>query len=253
MLCCWSHQRQTVADRELAGRVLGGFLSKTLSSSQLDTLRVRWPDIDVPCECAKRDAGECKALTKGAASIRDAHNHLSDGAACVRVQLENFFPLSKCAAGSTYVSEYLRQLAICIEDNSQSWGNAEWQKSSYALLQGAHRHRRIDEEVRASLTADVQRNKKRNLSHACGSVPGADNCMSLRMMRDNCKAYLHTSLLAFQPLRAGTISVAFDGARLGKPAREFYIGIVSDCSSNVSVVGTPQVPPVCALQQLEQP
>lgn len=146
-----------------------------------------------------------------------------------------------CDAIRQYLSEKLQQLAKVIDDGVEEWGNLRWQKTAAAChLTSAGKRRRVDPRLREwVLQKSVQTGDFSSTHSANQALDSSGSGSSLL----DWKAVELASMRA--PMHLGfagcmSISVAFEGIRIGNPSKEYIIIAASDLGQLRHCVLPPQ-------------
>ena len=136
------------------------------------------------------------------------------------------------------MSDVLKALSLAVDERATEWGEQAWQKGVHAAVPGPSKRRRIDPHVKAWVVQEaVQQGQQHSSSAAANALePGVG--AGQRQWREkemSCvRAAMHLSFANPQSL-----SVCWDGMRLGNPAKEYLLAAVSG-PGNVHAVLPPQ-------------
>ena len=235
LLLQWSENRRSKEDQERSSLVMRLVLEKCVRaqtnlgmleiSAEIAQMCAAEPFQDERCACVQR------FLSQSAAAEATWHEKIWR-------QLQELFAARKCAALATHMSDVLKALSLAVDERATEWGEQAWQKGVHAAVPGPSKRRRIDPHVKAWVVQEaVQQGQQHSSSAAANALePGVG--AGQRQWREkemSCvRAAMHLSFANPQSL-----SLCWDGMRLGNPAKEYLLAAVSG-PGNVHAVLPPQ-------------
>lgn len=237
---CYERKR-AIADRQKAGLIAKLLLESCVHADAVGAdARVPQPSTAVLCQKEPVESGLCscaqKALAKG---IMPDPAGASPQAFAFEVLLHAFRARS-CDALKRWTRDLAEQLAAQIDAHVANWGDFEWHRSSAAVLQSRARPRRVDPHARAYVLSEgVRQGQVATVGQAANSMHSVDGSTAVKWREGEMCAYRACCMLA---LRSSPIlCLAFDAARVGRPAKDILVAVLSAPLENRHCVLPPQV------------
>eukprot|EP00971_Amphidinium_carterae_P290921 5777108-Amphidinium_carterae.1 len=202
------------------------------------------------CSCNPYGHEQCSRLRQ----CRQRFLEIGDLHACHRLAeaLPLLHTFVQCGCVASLGRAVIHAIAENVDSRVAEWGDKSWTSTKHAVLEGPQRKRNLDEEIRVEARKKLQRGAERDIGDASSKVPGLYHTAQYAHMRQNCLEYKVSGLSSFKPLANDSITVTIDGAKLGKPAKEYLLGMACSCSTDVFAMLVPQVTPLCEQQLMEQ-
>lgn len=189
------------------------------------------PKVDGFCACLQRASSEGSRLVRGEQSPQNHQMNV----------LRYLFELRECRALREWASLLVKRLSAVVDMSVRDWGDFHWHQTPAAACKGLMRGRRVDQHAKMLvLESAVQDGKTATLGQAAKAMYSVRSGQAVKWCALEMAAYRATCLLTFS--RSQTLAIAFDAARIGKPAKELIVGILSDPLANKHCVLPPQVP-----------
>lgn len=116
---------------------------------------------------------------------------------------------------------------------------------------GPKKRRRIDEHMKEAIVTQVKQQRLAANAPSWARATGKANPKSMHRVRDEyLGAYHYAARQAFADCT--TVKLALDGARLGEPQEEYFIGVVENCETSLAAWAPPAVPWVGRASPLER-
>ena len=136
-----------------------------------------------------------------------------------------------CDAVAAFAGRAFCVIAEHVDARVDEWWGPNWFKSSDAVLMGRSKKRRVDQHIREWCVAEALLSREqKSVASALRSVGnfGKNQPYALRdEMLSAMRCDAHMSLAESQ-----VVSLVWDGARFGNPAREFVLASLSDLAKN---------------------
>ena len=233
--------RKSPADKFLVERVFAGFLEATLPATKATEVLSLAPPDDVLQRCLQEPfrEGQCRCLCGALSEARRAKSRgvFLDVVALILV-LRRTWPCDTCQAWMALLAGII---AAAIDDNVEAWGDFTWVRTEAAMVQGCgSKRRRMDAHVKKYVVESaVKKLKASTPAAAVKQLESVPPSAAGRWVTEDMCQFRATLLLSFA--EPGTVAVAFDMARLGKPAREYMMTLASMPRKEVHAVLAPQV------------
>ena len=247
LLSFWPIRRRSLAIREQVTSVGGMFLGQTLGHSELQPLL----DMHIPegaksvCEHTGDGSHVCDCLQ--AALLHSAAPSLAKlfPHEFVHQKLLLLARTCPCAGATAWLRSLIFEVASRIDASVALWGDSKWHKSDLARLSGqsgqasAAKRRRADFHVKqVALVSSLQSGKATSTGQSVRALEDVDSAKGIRWRQVEMAAYRSSTVMSF----GGSLSfgVAIDATRLGKPAREVLMGVITNNERQLHAVLPPQ-------------
>lgn len=241
LLAWWSVKRKEVVAREQCAQVLRLFVERTVAAESIVGEMLTWslgarhmqecrnlPIVDNMCSCMHGFLGKPKPDMQSMSPQE-----------FLAAKLRCLMPLAvHCSAARSWLASMVVSLAELVEQGMSQWGDFSWHTSSEALLRTAKRRRRADPHVKMMVaqTGDATHG---SASAACVALDGVDRSVGLRWVQQEMAAFRAACFMSFG--ESQQLALCCDASRVGKPAREFLVGCLSDLRVGRHCVLPPQV------------
>eukprot|EP00971_Amphidinium_carterae_P339323 6477055-Amphidinium_carterae.3 len=222
LLAHMSGTKRSLAGRSTCSCLLHAFVSRCCPSDSAVGAAQVMPDLICRSTCAEGVdiEGHCEHLRELLESRTG-----DTPQAKVSNMLLHLLPLSECAAVRAFGVEQLNGLGTAIDSNAALYGEFDYHKTSAAFVQGPKKRRRCDEHTRAWATRAMSSGQHQTHAEATRALSQVPKQTGLRWTRDELSLYRTSCHLLFRPMSG--LGLVLDASRIGKPAKELLVSIVS--------------------------
>ena len=238
--------RKAVTVRKQLFDVGLSFLRVTMRAADLASVGSQSPPVPYLEQCTAvplNHAGQCFCVQEFLlAHARVLRGTEHEGQAYHLLLLLQVLSKHTCCPGlRAWFLDLLIDIAAYVDDNVEAWGDFSWHKTDQAHLAGTGRkRRRVDPHVRQWAVQDsLQAGEQSNVTNATKSLHHVDSSNGIRWLQEEMAAYRCSTMLGLS--KAQQIGIALDGARIGRPAREFLALVACDLATLRHAVLPPQV------------
>lgn len=242
--CC--ERKRTIESRQTAALCAQLLLEKCVHADACG-LDMRMPQASAAALCQEQlvQGGLCscvqKALAKG---VMPDPGGASPQAFAFELLL-HAFRLRSCDALKRWARDLVKQLAAQIDANVAGWGDFEWHRSSSAVLQARRRPRPVDPHAKAYVLSEgVRQGQVSTIGQAANSMHAVDGSTAVKWREGEMCAYRASCMMALRS--SPTLCLAFDAARVGRPAKDMLVTVLSAPHENRHCVLPTQVFSRCA-------
>jgi hypothetical protein len=221
--------------------MLGSVLEKCLSIADADFIK----PFDLSDECKQKCNEEpVQAMSCACVQMFLADNVVAKGSGTVRTFLRKalaaLYDARTCGAIVAQLRAVVVEICRATDTTAHMWAELNWHRSEAAQCAGNKKKApRVDPHVkRFCLQGSAEKGLTTTIGQAAKTIPGVDSAMAVKWREAAMAAYRTSCLMTFS--QSQTLSIAFDGARLGRPAKEFLVTFLSDTRRNLHCA----IPPV---------
>eukprot|EP00971_Amphidinium_carterae_P349121 6490854-Amphidinium_carterae.2 len=241
LLCYLSSQasRANMEKRERCRDLLQLFLQRCCSGGVIGTL-LEEADESQRSRCSKQVLdGRCLCFQVFLQRCQQ-HAVLAGDAGKLAEKLVALSVVTSCEALRAHLRHCFECLADAIDQNIHVWGSGGWHQSQAAgLVKVAHRKRK-DEHVRQFVASAHAQGRFASHSVAAAAVDHLDSKTAREWVQRELVGYMSHLQTTF--CGVGHLSLAFDCSRVGHPAVELLVILVSDGHGLLHGLLPPQVP-----------
>lgn len=151
-----------------------------------------------------------------------------------------FFTHKSCPCILAACAEVVKAAGACIDDGVHLWGDFEWHRSSIASVQAATKGRRCDPHVKAfCLEGALSQGLATTIGQAARGMASVSPSQAVHWREVELASFRAAMHLSFFEVQ--NFSIAFDCARIGRPAKELLLLAVSAPEEDRHGVAPPQV------------
>jgi hypothetical protein len=147
-----------------------------------------------------------------------------------------------CGALTQWLRHSLQHIADDIEDNNKEWGFFDWHKTCEAAVVNpatSHRRRSDHHAKQFAVRSAIASGEAASCSGAARSMSGVDRRRAYAWKVQEMSCFQAASLFNFD--NAESVSVAYDAARLGNPAKEMLAILATNLATGRHAALPPQV------------
>lgn len=144
-----------------------------------------------------------------------------------------------CDAMGSFAGRVIDVIAEHVDARVGDWWETNWRKGSDAVLMGPKKKRRVDQHIREWCVAEALTSKEQKSVGAALRSVGQFGAKQPYAFRDDMLAAMRCDA-HMDFAESQVLSLAWDGARFGNPAREFVLASLSDLAKNKHYVLPPQ-------------
>lgn len=243
MVSCLLGTRRRVSDRDRATVVGARFFEATLQVADVEALAM-W---DIPphamekCNKGNDAYGLCECLQP---ALADPGLSQSADMAPQLFMHRKAMALARalpCNAAAAALRIVVDELAAAIHNSVDTWAEGDWPRGENAIVlsESSQKKRRVDFHVRQYVVSSaLEDGRQASCSQVFRSLAGVAQNSPVKWRGVEMSAYRATTMAAFNPNM--TVSLAVDGSRLGRPAKEVLVGFLSCPSRNLHAALSPQ-------------
>jgi hypothetical protein len=190
-------------------------------------------EIDKHCHCVSHfmTTQRARLLTDDGASSQSL----------LGIMLLDLWQVRECGACRMWLRTVIEKTASFVDGDAEGWNRFDGQTTKEHFLIGPKgKRRRVNNSLKDQLMHDAV-TKSSGVStakHIKGLGLNLDESLCRSWERDKLCERKAARWLTFEEPQP--ISIAFDGARIGKPSRSIVAGLISSCTSGFGAVMTPQ-------------
>ena len=238
LLLSFHSARRRISDRQKSSAMLMSILEATIPAQWLqgaENLLELSEDTLNRCSAEPVHEGQCVCVRH--ASMKAPHEPTPHSQ--LHAVLQHLFEHNHCDALRHRLKQLVTSLTEAAESTFEEWANQDWHRCKDAMLQCRARNRRTDFHVKQFvLRQSREAGLTNSVGQACKSL-GAPSCVGVKWREREMNAYRATTLKAFAS--EPTIAICVDAARVGRPARDYLVGLCTAPRGGIHAALPPQV------------